>query len=192
MGSPSENSFTDIYRKTFSPEEIAEEEEAVTSACILVIQAMEPVRRSPPRSILRRTFILRDREATNERLIKDYFDPTLVHRPNIFRRRFWMSQMLFLRINNDLEVKYGFFKQRMDARGYLGFTSIQKVTSALRILAYENMYDINDESLIVMGKVTVAVAVIGGAAVCAATALVVRHRMQISKQCVKSADCGEI
>ncbi|KAF5821687.1 putative hexokinase [Helianthus annuus] len=39
-----------------------------------------------------------------------------------------------------------------------------------------------------MGKVTVAVAVIGGAAVCAAAALVVRHRMQISKQCVKSAD----
>ncbi|KAJ0586470.1 putative hexokinase [Helianthus annuus] len=39
-----------------------------------------------------------------------------------------------------------------------------------------------------MGKVTVAVAVIGGVAVCAAAALVVRHRMQISKQCVKSAD----
>ncbi|XP_035830653.1 hexokinase-1-like [Helianthus annuus] len=39
-----------------------------------------------------------------------------------------------------------------------------------------------------MGKVTVAVAVIGGAATCATAALVVRHRMQISKQCVKSAD----
>ncbi|KAJ0841327.1 putative hexokinase [Helianthus annuus] len=39
-----------------------------------------------------------------------------------------------------------------------------------------------------MEKVTVAVAVIGGAAVCAAAALVVRHRMQVSKQCVKSAD----
>ncbi|KAJ0702899.1 hypothetical protein HanPI659440_Chr14g0544901 [Helianthus annuus] len=43
-----------------------------------------------------------------------------------------------------------------------------------------------------MGKVTVAVVVIGGAALCAAAALVVPHRMQISKQCVKSADCFAI
>ncbi|KAF5791732.1 hypothetical protein HanXRQr2_Chr09g0398131 [Helianthus annuus] len=43
-----------------------------------------------------------------------------------------MSQRLFLRINNDLEAKYDFFKQRMDARGYLGFTSIQKVYASYR------------------------------------------------------------
>ncbi|KAI3802718.1 hypothetical protein L1987_30859 [Smallanthus sonchifolius] len=39
-----------------------------------------------------------------------------------------------------------------------------------------------------MGKVAVGVAVIGGAAVCAAAALVVRHRMRNVNQCVKSAD----
>ncbi|KAJ0845411.1 hypothetical protein HanRHA438_Chr15g0713351 [Helianthus annuus] len=118
MGCPSEHSFTDIYRRFFSPEEIAEEEEAVTSACTLVIQAMEHVQPSPPCPILRHTYILRHREAANERLMKDYFDPTPVHGPNVFRRRFRMSQRLFLRINNDLEAKYDFFKQRMDARGY--------------------------------------------------------------------------
>ncbi|XP_022041666.1 uncharacterized protein LOC110944312 [Helianthus annuus] len=155
MGSPSEDSFTDIYRRFFSPEENAEDEEAVTSACTLVIQAMEHVRPTPPpRPILRRTYILRDREAANERLIKDYFDPTPVHGPNVYRRWFRMSQMLFLRINNDLEDKYDFFKQRMDARGYLGFTSIQKVTSALRILAYGNTYAINDEYLKMREKTT--------------------------------------
>ncbi|XP_035843865.1 uncharacterized protein LOC118490372 [Helianthus annuus] len=41
----------------------------------------------------------------------------------------------------------------MDVRGYPGFTSIQKVTSALRILAYGNTYNINDEYL-KMGKKT--------------------------------------
>ncbi|KAJ0554274.1 putative cytochrome P450 [Helianthus annuus] len=97
-GSPSEDSFTDIYRRFFSPEESAEEEEAVTNACTLAIQAMEHVRRSPPRPILRRTYILRDREVANERLMKDYFDPTPVHGSNVFRRRFRMSQRLFLHI----------------------------------------------------------------------------------------------
>ncbi|XP_022041371.1 uncharacterized protein LOC110943949 [Helianthus annuus] len=156
MGSPSEDSFIDIYlyRRFFSPEEIAEEEQVVTSACVIAIQAIQHVRRSPPRHILRRTFILRDREAANEHLMKDYFDTTPVHGPDVFRRRFRMSQMLFLRINDDLEAKYDYFKQRMDARGYLGFTSIQKVTSALRILAYGNTYDINDEYLKMEEKTT--------------------------------------
>ncbi|MFS7942381.1 hypothetical protein Hanom_Chr06g00487721 [Helianthus anomalus] len=34
MGSPSEESFTEIYRRYFSPDEDAAEEEAVTSACL--------------------------------------------------------------------------------------------------------------------------------------------------------------
>ncbi|KAJ0865395.1 hypothetical protein HanRHA438_Chr12g0540051 [Helianthus annuus] len=86
--------------------------------------------------------------------MKDYFDATPVHGPNVFRRRFRMNQRLFLRINNDLENRYDFFKQRMDTRGYLGFTSIQKVTSALRILSYGNTYDINDEYLKMAEKTT--------------------------------------
>ena len=155
MGSPSEESFTEIYRRYFSPDEDAAEEEAVTSACTFVIQAFEHIRPTPPpRPILRRTYILRDREAANERLMKDYFDAAPVHGPNVFRRRFRMSQRLFLRINNDLENRYDFFKQRMDARGYLGFTSIQKVTSALRVLSYGNTYDINDEYLKMAEKTT--------------------------------------
>ena len=115
---------------------------------------MEHVVPTHPRPILRRTYILRDREAANERLMKDYFDPTPVHGPDVFRRRFRMSQSLFLRINEELESKYDYFKQRMDARGYLGFTSIQKVTSALRILAYGNTYDVNDEYLKMGEKTT--------------------------------------
>ncbi|KAJ9559680.1 hypothetical protein OSB04_004840 [Centaurea solstitialis] len=39
-----------------------------------------------------------------------------------------------------------------------------------------------------MGKVTVGVAVVGAAAVCAAAALIARHRMRSSSLCVKAAD----
>ncbi|XP_071733492.1 hexokinase-1-like [Rutidosis leptorrhynchoides] len=39
-----------------------------------------------------------------------------------------------------------------------------------------------------MGKVTVGVAVVSAAAVCAAAALVVRHRVRSTKRCVKAAD----
>ncbi|KAJ0923129.1 hypothetical protein HanPSC8_Chr05g0212141 [Helianthus annuus] len=65
-----------------------------------------------------------------------------------------MSKWLFLRIVNDLEANYEYFKQKPDARGALGFTGIQKCTSALRILAYGNTTDINDEYLKMAEKTT--------------------------------------
>jgi hypothetical protein len=65
----------------------------------------------------------------------------------MFRRRFRMSKRLFLRISGDLENAFPYFQQKPDARGNMGFTSIQKCTSALRILAYGNSTDINDEYL---------------------------------------------
>jgi hypothetical protein len=65
-----------------------------------------------------------------------------------------MSKNLFLRITEDLESAYDYFKQKPDARGCLGFTAIQKVTSAIRVLAYGNTYDINDEYLKMAEKTT--------------------------------------
>ncbi|KAJ0567004.1 putative harbinger transposase-derived protein [Helianthus annuus] len=87
--------------------------------------------------------------------MKDYFDeaPTFSN-PEIFRRRFRMSKRLFLRIVDDLEANYDYFKQKADARGTLGFTGIQKCTSALRVLAYGNTTDINDEYLKMAEKTT--------------------------------------
>ena len=65
-----------------------------------------------------------------------------------------MSKGLFLRISEELESRYDYFKQKPDARGCLGFTSIQKCTSSLRVLAYGNTYDINDEYLKMAEKTT--------------------------------------
>ncbi|XP_076903657.1 uncharacterized protein LOC143558775 [Bidens hawaiensis] len=58
-----------------------------------------------------------------------------------------MYKRLLLRIAEDLEREFDYFKKKLDGRGMLGFTAIQKVTSAIRVLAYKNTTDINYEYL---------------------------------------------
>ena len=105
--------------------------------------------------IRKRAIVERDRSKANENLMRDYFveSPTYPD-PKIFRRRFRMSKRLFLKIVNDLESHDSYFKQKRDARGLQGFTGIQKCTSALRVLAYGNTTDINDEYLKMAEKTT--------------------------------------
>ena len=47
-----------------------------------------------------------------------------------------MSRKLFLRIVNSIREFDNYFKCKMDCTGALGFTSIQKCTTAMRMLAY--------------------------------------------------------
>ncbi|XP_076892840.1 uncharacterized protein LOC143544680 [Bidens hawaiensis] len=77
----------------------------------------EPLRRRPP--------LERDRVGAHNRLMQDYF----VERPF------------------DLERGFPYFKQREDARHKLGFSPIQKCTSAIRQLAYGTSQDSWDEYL---------------------------------------------
>ncbi|KAK9047947.1 hypothetical protein SSX86_033091 [Deinandra increscens subsp. villosa] len=108
-----------------------------------------------PRPIIHRTQIERDRDAANRNLMNDYFSATPTYRSaKTFFNRFRMSKRMFLRILNDLEIEFPYFQQRCDARRKLGFTAIQKVTSALRVLAYGTTTDINDEYLKMAKKTT--------------------------------------
>ncbi|XP_071701134.1 uncharacterized protein [Rutidosis leptorrhynchoides] len=106
------------------------------------------VQRNPQR------FINRDREAVGLLLWNDYFSQNPTFPDDVFKRRFRM------RINLFLCIKYGilnhpytsnapkhfvFFQQRPDALGRLGFTTYQKITCALRQLAYGTSADIFDE-----------------------------------------------
>ncbi|XP_021971260.1 uncharacterized protein LOC110866418 [Helianthus annuus] len=160
MDSPtSSSSVANFYYKEFladegdsTDEEV--EHEAVTSVCEFATRYMKHCSR-PQREIFLREYIERDRRSANDRLMKDYFDeaPTYPN-PNVFRRRFRMSKRLFLRIVEDLENKFDYFKQKADARGKLGFTGIQKCISVLRVLAYGNTTDINDEYLKMIKKTT--------------------------------------
>ena len=56
-----------------------------------------------------------------------------------------MSRPLFLRIVNEVEQYDPYFIQRTDAIGVLSLSSLQKITSAYRILAYGTPADSVDE-----------------------------------------------
>ena len=69
-------------------------------------------------------------------LYSDYFADAPLHGERTFRRRYRMSRKLFLRIVNSIREFDSYFKCKMDYTGALGFTSIQKCTTAMRMLAY--------------------------------------------------------
>ncbi|KAM0059643.1 hypothetical protein Hdeb2414_s0005g00183661 [Helianthus debilis subsp. tardiflorus] len=60
--------------------------------------------------------------------MKDYFDeaPTFSN-PEIFKRRFRMSKRLFLRIVDDLETNYNYFKQKRMRKGHLDLPVLKSV-----------------------------------------------------------------
>jgi hypothetical protein len=91
----------------------------------------------------------RDFEAGYEQLNKDYFSQTPRPRYNDyqFRRRFRMHRSLFLKIVEDVTEFDDYFVQKRDALGKPGLYPIQKITSAIRILAYGGAGDANDEYL---------------------------------------------
>ncbi|XP_012841194.1 PREDICTED: uncharacterized protein LOC105961511 [Erythranthe guttata] len=93
----------------------------------------------------RRQYINRDREKSHQQLWDDDFSDNCTYPPDFFRRRFRMRRELFLRISNDLENHNSYFIRKRDAIGRLGLSSIQKITAALRILAYGFSADHCDE-----------------------------------------------
>uniref|UniRef100_A0A2N9I4H8 DDE Tnp4 domain-containing protein n=1 Tax=Fagus sylvatica TaxID=28930 RepID=A0A2N9I4H8_FAGSY len=60
-------------------------------------------------------------------------------------RRFRMSRPLFFRLQSALEAYDPYFIQKRNAAGTLGLSSLQKMTAALRILAYGVAADSTDE-----------------------------------------------
>lgn len=87
----------------------------------------------------------RQRVEHNDILMRDYFNDNCTYTMDQFRRRFRMRRSLFLRLLSDLTQADSYFLQRRDAMGEPGFSSHQKLTSALRILAYGACADQLDE-----------------------------------------------
>ena len=69
-------------------------------------------------------------------LYSDYYADAPLHDHKVFRRRYRMSRKLFLRIVDSISEFDSYFKCKKDCTGTLGFTSIQKCTAAMRMLAY--------------------------------------------------------
>ena len=84
----------------------------------------------------RRRYINRNHLAGHKRLYDDYFVEELVYSPKVFRRRFRMRRSIFLRILSKVETHKPYFIQKRNAAKKLGLSPLQKMTVALRMLAY--------------------------------------------------------
>ncbi|XP_038695447.1 uncharacterized protein LOC119992726 [Tripterygium wilfordii] len=81
----------------------------------------------------------------HKRLYRDYFAETPIYPLHIFRRRFQMSRSLFLRILSTIEGFDPYFVQKREDLDVLGLSPLQKVTSAIRMLAYGASVDSVDD-----------------------------------------------
>uniref|UniRef100_A0A0D3BZX8 Nuclease HARBI1 n=1 Tax=Brassica oleracea var. oleracea TaxID=109376 RepID=A0A0D3BZX8_BRAOL len=95
----------------------------------------------------RRVYIERDKEQGHNQLWHDYFSENPTYPPEMFRRRFRMNKPLFLRIVERLNNEVPYFQQRINGHGRCGLFALQKCTSAIRMLAYGQAGDANDEYL---------------------------------------------
>ena len=64
-----------------------------------------------------------------------------------FWRRYRMSKGLFMNILHGVREFDPYFKLKLDAVGVVGFSSIQKCTAAMRMLAYGAPADTQDDYL---------------------------------------------
>ncbi|KAI4989028.1 hypothetical protein ZWY2020_036345 [Hordeum vulgare] len=88
----------------------------------------------------------RNRESGHLLLWKDYFDTTNpLFKHQKFRRRFRMSRHLFNRIREGVVGYDDYFECKEDAVRKIGFSSYQKCTAAIRMLAYGVPGDLVDE-----------------------------------------------
>ena len=86
-----------------------------------------------------------DRVSGHSRLLNDYFVENPIYDETLFRRRFRLSRPLFLRILHTLQQHNDYFVQRRNVANTVGLSGEQKMTAALRMLAYGMSADSIDE-----------------------------------------------
>ncbi|KAL9678843.1 hypothetical protein QQ045_016694 [Rhodiola kirilowii] len=96
-------------------------------------------------SVINRRVIYRDREEGHAKLYRDYFSDYPTYPESMFRRRFRMRRSLFLRIQEAISTHDDYFTQREDAAGVRGLSPLQKITAAIRMLAYGTAADAVDD-----------------------------------------------
>ena len=83
-----------------------------------------------------RRYIDRNHLVGHRRLYDDYFVEEPVYPPKLFQRRFRMKRSLFIRILSKVEAHEPYFIQKRNNAKKLGLSPLQKMTAALRMLAY--------------------------------------------------------
>jgi hypothetical protein len=96
----------------------------------------------------RKPNVKRNHERGHYQLYHNYFYPTNpIFDAQRFRRCYRISRKLFLRILNRVRAQDNYFTTRPDATGKLGFTSYQKCSATIRMLAYGVANNLVDEYL---------------------------------------------
>ncbi|XP_051215460.1 uncharacterized protein [Lolium perenne] len=98
-------------------------------------------------SVFGRNHIQRNRLLGHEQLMEDYFAEVPTYPAHLFRRRYRMRRSLFVRIVKDCGLHSNYFKQRRNAVGVMGFSALQKISAAMRVIAYGIPADYTDEYL---------------------------------------------
>nr|XP_043639769.1 uncharacterized protein LOC122610877 [Erigeron canadensis] len=120
---------------------------AVVTLAMWVTQKEEEEEEQPrPRFTRRVVLVCRCAEA-QENLMRDYFADRPTYNPRQFRRKFRIHKGLFFKIVGDMKREFRYFQQRVNAVGKLGFTALQKCTTAIRQQAYDVTSDLLDEYL---------------------------------------------
>ncbi|KAL6647174.1 hypothetical protein ACP70R_014611 [Stipagrostis hirtigluma subsp. patula] len=142
------------YRSTWcGPAAASKHNNKEIEACALVVATLRQKRRWGG-SVVGHQTKRRDRISGDIRLNNDYFVERPLFNSEDFRRRFRMQRSLVLEIEDKISAANDFFKQRRDCAGVLGFSTRQKCTVALRMLAYGGPADFLDEGLR-MGESTI-------------------------------------
>jgi hypothetical protein len=69
-------------------------------------------------------------------LMLDYFAEIPTYLPVLFRIRYKMRRELFVKIVQPCEANSHYFTRRRNATGIIGFSSWQKISAAMRMIAY--------------------------------------------------------
>ncbi|XP_048429143.1 uncharacterized protein LOC125472117 [Pyrus x bretschneideri] len=82
---------------------------------------------------------------THQNLMNNYFNPNPIYNEKDFRPRFGMRHHVVERLLHDVQHVNPDFQYKLDRAAHPGFSPHQKVTIALRMLAYASLADaIND------------------------------------------------
>ena len=80
--------------------------------------------------------IPQNRHLGNEMLMQDYFAENPTYPPHLFRRRYRKRRSLFVKLVEACEANCRYFTQRRNAAGLKGFSAYQKISAAMRVIAY--------------------------------------------------------
>lgn len=129
-----------------------EEEEWNEDEDLVILMTMEMMNRKPKHggSVVGHEVLRRRRQEADLGLTLDYFGlrgVPPVYPEKYFRRRFRMGTNLFTYISNVIKEKDTLFEQRRSCTGLLGHSTLQKMTAALRIMAYGIPADLVDANI---------------------------------------------